>query len=453
MTKTKKNMLLKLNWKRQRGFTLIELLIVLAILVVIMAMLLPLVFRRYNQSLVKQARLEINSLDAALSQYNVDTGSFPTLEQGGLQALISRPQVTVNAMTAGQPTANPATPFSGNPQPGQQGFSAPFPDGAGGAGGFGGDMGNGFGGYGNPTMPPMGNPQGNNSIAYAPQGQFGQSPNPNMGMPMMGTPTGTPNMGADPTMGGNMGMPGMGTDPTMGGNMGMPSMGTAPAMGGSMGMPSMGTDPTMGGNMGMPSMGMDPAMGGGMGMPGMMGTAPAMGGGTGNMNPQILALKARRAAAKWDGPYWSEAVIPDDPWGKPYHYEYPTNRTFGGKPAVWSEGPDKTDGTEDDVCNYSLEETQFFNSQHQSQTGVNPANPAGTLPSPNYLTQGVSGVGGTGMSPAPNGFPDSTGNRGMGYGNTGTGMPGMPPTQDYGNPANPLNGMPQNGMPPMGNGF
>lgn len=53
-------------------------------------------------------------------------------------------------------------------------------------------------------------------------------------------------------------------------------------------------------------------------------------------------------------PYIEE--VPSDAWGNPLQYEYPPsgNRTTpGGKPAIWSYGPDKQDGTDDDVTNWN----------------------------------------------------------------------------------------------------
>lgn len=48
--------------------------------------------------------------------------------------------------------------------------------------------------------------------------------------------------------------------------------------------------------------------------------------------------------------------VPSDAWGNPLQYEYPPsgNRaTPGGKPAIWSLGPDKQDGTDDDITNWN----------------------------------------------------------------------------------------------------
>ncbi|NOX57033.1 MAG: type II secretion protein, partial [Planctomycetes bacterium] len=52
-------------------------------------------------------------------------------------------------------------------------------------------------------------------------------------------------------------------------------------------------------------------------------------------------------------PYLDE--VPNDAWGHPLQYEYPPSgnrQTAGGKPAIWSLGPDGQDGTDDDITNW-----------------------------------------------------------------------------------------------------
>ncbi len=48
-------------------------------------------------------------------------------------------------------------------------------------------------------------------------------------------------------------------------------------------------------------------------------------------------------------------AIPVDSWGNPLNYENPPSgnrQTSGGKPAVWSNGPDEQEGTDDDIGNW-----------------------------------------------------------------------------------------------------
>jgi general secretion pathway protein G len=55
----------------------------------------------------------------------------------------------------------------------------------------------------------------------------------------------------------------------------------------------------------------------------------------------------------WRGPYIDSpgGKIPLDPWGEPYQYRYPGVHNKDGYD-LWSKGPDKTDGTDDDIGNW-----------------------------------------------------------------------------------------------------
>lgn len=56
---------------------------------------------------------------------------------------------------------------------------------------------------------------------------------------------------------------------------------------------------------------------------------------------------------KWAGPYLKDSKIPSDPWGQELKYEKNEDSEGSSKPyKVWSTGPDKEDGTEDDIKNY-----------------------------------------------------------------------------------------------------
>jgi general secretion pathway protein G len=63
-------------------------------------------------------------------------------------------------------------------------------------------------------------------------------------------------------------------------------------------------------------------------------------------------------SSKWDGPYISKNKIPKDPWGSEYQYEYPSDKTKGDKPAIWSYGKDKEDDTEDDIKSWDDTESE-----------------------------------------------------------------------------------------------
>ena len=74
-----------------RGFTLLELLVVMAIIGLLAGYVGPRYFAQIGKSEVKVARAQMDSLGKALDQYRLDTGHYPTQEQG-LAALVKRPQ-------------------------------------------------------------------------------------------------------------------------------------------------------------------------------------------------------------------------------------------------------------------------------------------------------------------------------------------------------------------------
>ena len=74
----------------QAGVTLIEMLVVLMIIGLFAALVAPRMFRKSDTARITAARAQINSFMTALGAYKLDTGTFPTTEQG-LQALRDRP--------------------------------------------------------------------------------------------------------------------------------------------------------------------------------------------------------------------------------------------------------------------------------------------------------------------------------------------------------------------------
>jgi general secretion pathway protein G len=75
---------------RQQGFTLLELLVVIVIIGMLAAFVAPRYFSQVGKSQQQIARAQIDSLDKALVQYRIDTGRYPTQEQG-LGALNAQP--------------------------------------------------------------------------------------------------------------------------------------------------------------------------------------------------------------------------------------------------------------------------------------------------------------------------------------------------------------------------
>lgn len=76
--------------RRRAGVTLIEMLVVVTIIALFAALVGPSLFKQSDKARVTAARAQINSLMTALGTYKLDTGTFPTTEQG-LQALRDKP--------------------------------------------------------------------------------------------------------------------------------------------------------------------------------------------------------------------------------------------------------------------------------------------------------------------------------------------------------------------------
>ncbi len=73
------------------GFTLLELLVVMVILGLLAGYVAPRYFAQVGKSETKAAQTQIVALEQALDQYRLDTGHYPSSEQG-LAALNARPQ-------------------------------------------------------------------------------------------------------------------------------------------------------------------------------------------------------------------------------------------------------------------------------------------------------------------------------------------------------------------------
>ncbi len=76
--------------RRQAGVTLIEMLVVVTIIGLFVALVGPSLWKKVDQSKVTLAHNQIVNFMTALGAYKLDTGTFPTTEQG-LQALRVRP--------------------------------------------------------------------------------------------------------------------------------------------------------------------------------------------------------------------------------------------------------------------------------------------------------------------------------------------------------------------------
>jgi general secretion pathway protein G len=74
----------------EAGFTLVEMLVVIAIIGLVVGLVGPRVLNYLSESKVKAAKIQIESLSAALDLYYLDNGGYPGAN-AGLTALVERP--------------------------------------------------------------------------------------------------------------------------------------------------------------------------------------------------------------------------------------------------------------------------------------------------------------------------------------------------------------------------
>jgi general secretion pathway protein G len=79
----------------QAGITLIEMLVVVTIIALFAALVLPKMMHQADRARITAAHAQINAYLTALGSYKLDTGVFPTTDQG-LQALRQRPEAVEN---------------------------------------------------------------------------------------------------------------------------------------------------------------------------------------------------------------------------------------------------------------------------------------------------------------------------------------------------------------------
>ena len=77
------------------GFTLLELVMVLVIIGVILAMVGPRVFNSLGRASSERAKVGIEQIGGALELYKLDTGRYPS-SQEGLGALVAAPSGVAN---------------------------------------------------------------------------------------------------------------------------------------------------------------------------------------------------------------------------------------------------------------------------------------------------------------------------------------------------------------------
>ncbi len=76
----------------RKGFTLVEILIVLVIIGLIAALVGPRLFPKLGKGKQAAAKAQIELLGQALDQFRLDTGRYPTTQEG-LKALMTNPGI------------------------------------------------------------------------------------------------------------------------------------------------------------------------------------------------------------------------------------------------------------------------------------------------------------------------------------------------------------------------
>jgi general secretion pathway protein G len=79
------------NSRLFEAFTLLELMVVIVILGILAAFIVPKISKRPEDARVTKVKVEIANLEQALELYYLDTGMYPTTDQG-LRSLVEKPE-------------------------------------------------------------------------------------------------------------------------------------------------------------------------------------------------------------------------------------------------------------------------------------------------------------------------------------------------------------------------
>ena len=72
----------KQTQQKQRGFTLIEIIIVVIIMSLLAALIVPRLFKKVEKSKLQIAKTQILYLENAIKMFKLDTGRYPSTEEG-----------------------------------------------------------------------------------------------------------------------------------------------------------------------------------------------------------------------------------------------------------------------------------------------------------------------------------------------------------------------------------
>ena len=102
--------------KEDRGFTLIEIMVVLIIIGLLAGIVVPKLMGRTEEAKRTKALVQIKNLQSSLDLYKLDSGMYPSTEQG-LQALVEKPaigEIPKNWKEGGYIDKIPKDPWSNN---------------------------------------------------------------------------------------------------------------------------------------------------------------------------------------------------------------------------------------------------------------------------------------------------------------------------------------------------
>lgn len=94
-------MQVKIKKMKQQGFTLIEVMVVIVILGVLAALIVPNVMGRGEKAKVDTTAITLKSVAGSLDQYKMDNGKYPSMQDGGLNALVTKPESAKNWLPGG----------------------------------------------------------------------------------------------------------------------------------------------------------------------------------------------------------------------------------------------------------------------------------------------------------------------------------------------------------------